>query len=123
MEKAPELSYKVPTGLQSVPTGGKMSEDTKKKISESLKKKNEQKRLLSLPTMHKESVIESVKKEETKKKEEAAKKTKKHAEATKKKISESMKNFHTNKKGRQKEIVNKLKSIIATFEKTIKSAI
>jgi uncharacterized protein (DUF885 family) len=114
---------RVPTGLEPLKTGRRMSEDTKRKISEALKKRNKQERAIKPPKLIDGSIINQVNDKERKEKETMATnpgKKKVHKDETKKKIADAMKNYHSKNKNTQKEIVEKLKKIIAQVNKTYK---
>ena len=98
---------KIATGTMRQP----MSEETKEKISEALKRKKGKKKEEKFP-------IKQERAEEYIKREMQTKKRKKHSKETKKKISTSMKSYHGIKKEKQEHILGLIGTISKNLNKS-----
>jgi len=103
-----------------------MSEETKRKISESLKKKNGKKIPIKIKRVKREDVqkknfpIKMESAENYIERENKKRKPRIHSADTKNKISESMKNHHVNRKEKQKSILNLIEKISNNISKSEK---
>lgn len=98
--------------LPRLSTGKKtpMSEETKKKISDALKKKNKKEDKKEFPIKQEDA-------EEYMKKENKKRKPRIHGDETKKKISDSMRNYHSGRKEKHKAILGLIGKISDNISK------